>query len=116
MVCIAFYGNIPQDEGRGKKYYAVISKNTYKPKTAPIKPLKINPAGHGQIAMPRRAKFFLSVVKYVVKADMSKISFKKSYKIQENRTKTSGFSPIIGGDYRTRICDLLRVKIRRNEN
>ena len=39
------------------------------------------------------------------------ISEKESDKIQLNLVAFCR-----GGDYRTRICDLLRVKIRRNEN
>ncbi len=34
--------------------------------------------------------------------------------IKENRRKSNDFRRFYGGDYRTRICDLLRVKIRMN--
>ena len=58
----------------------MISKNTSKSTNDTCEKASNQPDGTRQTAVPRRAKLFLSVVKYVVKADAPKIKSRKRVK------------------------------------
>ena len=75
-----------------------------------------SPPGHGKQPRPAGPDFFCLWSNMWSTQMCQKSNRRKSSKIKVKRTKTIGFSPFCGGDYRTRICDLLRVKIRPNKN
>ena len=94
----------------------MISRGTFRTANNTCKGSSAQPGGTRQTAMPRRAEFFCLWSNMWSRQICQKSKRRKSSKRKDKRTKTSCFSPFFGGDYRTRICDLLRVKIGRGEN